>query len=289
VVKFHGSYGVIDMQENWVVPPGLYSQRLISSDRYLQRKGTTTYLKSFDGNVIYFTENKVLVKNDQLIEYVSTGGIWKIDLDGRIVSRLMPPTVPYEEVFEETEGLRGIKKEGRFGFVDDLGRLRIANRYEGIKPFEERFAAIKILGKWGFIDHDEKLVIQPVHEDVSGFKNNMAIVMQKGLYGLINKKGEVALPVRYQRIDLLPTKRFIVETNDLKGLADVDGRLVVVPKYNSITDLNNGYVIVERNDQYGLLTLQGVSTIPMMYDYIVYDPFNARYMALKKAAWEKVL
>jgi hypothetical protein len=277
------------MQENWIVPPGLYTQRLISSDRYLQQKGSTTYLKSFDGNVIYFTENKVLVKDDQLIEYVSTGGIWKIDLDGRIVSRLMPPTVPYEEVFEETEGLRGIKKGGRFGFVDDLGRLRIANRYEGIKPFEERFAAIKILGKWGFIDHDEKLVIQPVHEDVSGFKNNMAIVMQKGLYGLINKKGEVALPVRYQRIDLLPTKRFIVETNDLKGLADVDGRLVVVPKYNSITDLNNGYVIVERNDQYGFLTLQGVSSVPMMYYYIVYDPFNARYMALKKAAWEMVL
>ncbi len=113
--------------------------------------------------------------------------------------------------------------------------------------------------------------------------------MQKGVYGLIDKKGTVALPVRYQSISALPTKRFIVESNGLKGLADYDGRLIVTPKYNSITDLNNGYIIVERNGQYGLLTLQGLSTIPMMYDYILYDPFNARYMALKKAAWEKLM
>lgn len=289
VVKFRGAYGVIDMKENWIVAPSSAPQQLISSDRYLQKQGTTTYLKSFDGNLIYFTENRIEVRDNILVEYVSTGGTWRIDLDGRIVSRLMPPVVPYEEVFEETEGLRGIKKEGRYGFVDDLGRLRIANRYEGVKPFQERMAAVKILGKWGFIDHDEKLVIQPVHEETSSFKNGIAIVMQKSLYGLIDKKGTVALPVRYQAISTLPTKRFIVESNGLKGLADYDGRLIVTPKYNSIVDLNNGYIIVERNGQHGLLTLQGLSTIPMMYDYILYDPFNARYMALKKAAWEKVM
>ncbi len=289
VVKFRGSYGVIDMQENWIVAPSTSPQKLISSDRFLQKQGSTTYLKSFDGNVIYFTENKIEVKGNLLVEYVSTGGIWKIDLDGRIVSRLFPPVVSYQEVFEETEGLRGIKREGRYGFIDDLGRLRIANRYEDIKPFQERLAPVKLLGKWGFIDHDEKLVIQPVYEETSLFNNGMAVVMQKGLYGLINNKGVVALPVRYQAVSMLHTKRFIVESDGLKGLADTDGRLVFAPKYNSITDLNNGYVIAERNGQYGLLTLKGLSTVPMMYDYIVYDPFNARYMALKKAAWEKVM
>jgi hypothetical protein len=289
VVKFRGSYGIIDMKESWIVPPSLAPQQIISTDRYLQKQGTTTYLKSFDGNMIYFTENKITVKDNHLTEYVSTGGTWKIDLDGRIISRLMPPVVPYEEVFEETEGLRGIKKEGRYGFVDDLGRLRIANRYEGVKPFQERMAAVKILGKWGFIDHDEKLVIQPVHEETLSFKNGMAIVMQKGLYGIINKKGLIALPLRYQSVTQLPTKRFIVESDGLKGLADYDGRLIVTPKYSSVVDLNNGYLIVERNGQYGLLTLQGLSTVPMIYDYILYDPFNARYMALKKADWQKVL
>jgi hypothetical protein len=99
----------------------------------------------------------------------------------------------------------------------------------------------------------------------------------------------IALPLRYQSVTQLPTKRFIVESDGLKGLADYDGRLIVTPKYTSVVDLNNGYLIVERNGQYGLLTLQGLSTVPMIYDYILYDPFNARYMALKKADWQKVL
>jgi hypothetical protein len=112
--------------------------------------------------------------------------------------------------------------------------------------------------------------------------------MQKNRYGLINKKGEVILPVRYQQITLLPTKRFLLDNDGVKGLADSDGRLIMAPKFDGIIDLNNGYFTAIRDNKYGLISTQGISTIPLMYDYLCYDKFNARYLALKKSTWDKV-
>ena len=48
---------------------------------------------------------------------------------------------------------------------------------------------------------------------------------------------------------------------------------------------NNGYVVIQRNQKYSLLTLDGLSKIPMVYDYLTYDTFNNRYIALKKSEW----
>src|SRR5690606_524918 len=80
----------------------------------------------------------------------------------------------------------------------------------------------------------------------------------------------------------LTTKRFLLDTKGLKGLADNDGRQIVAPKYDSVVDINNGYIIVGRNGKYGLITTQGISTIPLVYDLILYDNFNSRYLALTK-------
>lgn len=288
VVKFHKAYGIIDMDENWVVAPQTYPLSLVSDDRYLVKQRSTVFLKSFDGSIIYFTENRIEPKADHLIEYISTGGTWKIDLDGRIVSRQMPPADPYEKILPESEGLRGIKKDGRYGFIDDQGRLRIANRYEDIKPFADRLAAIKLLNKWGFLDHDERITIQPVYDEVTSFRNGMAIVQQKGLYGLVDKKGTLVLPARYQSVTLLSTKRFLLMSEGKYGLADTNGRLIAVPKFDYLADLNNGYLIVARDGKFGLITTENISTIPLMYDYVSYDSFNGRYFALRKTAWEEI-
>src|SRR5690606_15215172 len=274
--------------ENWLTAPTAGRQYLVAPDRLLTKKGSTTYLMTYGGEIIYFTGNQVRVAGNLLEETTSDGGTWKIDMEGRIVSRQLPPVDPFEEVFEESEGLRGIKKDGKFGFVDNQGRLRIANRYEGIKPFGEGLAAVKILGRWGFVNHAERIAVQPVYDDVGQFVSGLAIVMQKGQYGLIGKSGDVVLPIRYDRIERLPSGRFELTSGDNKGIADKDGRLVFAPRYAAVQDVDNGYVIVSRTGRCGLVTLNGVSTIPMIYDHIFYDAYGDRYFALNESAWEEI-
>ncbi len=288
VVKFRGQYGIVNLKEEWIITPKANKLKLITDDRFIEITPAKTYLKSYDGNAIYFTENKVQVSNEHIIEYLPSGTIWEIDLNGVIVDRQVQPEGSIEKIFPPSEGLRAIKKNGQYGFVDSQGRLRIANRYDGIQSFSEGLAAIKILGKWGFINNQDKIAIQPVYEEVSSFKDGFSLVKQKGLQGLIDKNGKQVLPMRYESVSVFPHGSLLIAQDKLYGLASAEGKILINPKYHRLEDLNNNYVIVARDGKYGVITLQGISTIPLMYDYISYDGFNDFFIALKKADWVNV-
>lgn len=285
VVKFRGQYGIINTREEWIATPRPNTLKLIGQNRYLEQTSKTTFLKSTDGNVIYFTDNKLEIFSDQFLEHLPSGTIWKIDMDGRIADRQVHPDEPLENIFEESEGLRGIQKNGKFGFIDSQGRLRVANRYEGIQKFREGLAAAKIRGRWGFISREDKIVIQPAYEQVSDFENGLSFVKQNGYYGLIDKTGKQVLPTRYEEVIILSTRNLLVRQNGLAGLADPSGKIIITPRYHHLIDCGNGYAIVDRDGKYGVVTLQGISTVPMIYDFIQYDPFHADFLALKKSAW----
>lgn len=284
-VKFKGQYGIINTKEDWLVYPQANRVTLINKDRYFKKSGKTLFLNAFDGNILYFTDNAITINENNFTEHISSGGTWNIDYDGKIVSRQLPPVESTEKIFPASEGLRGIKRQGRYGFIDDLGRLRIANRYEDLKPFSEGLAAIKIRNKWGFINRDEQIVIQPTHEDASPFADGYSIIKQKGLYGYMNNTGKIVLPARYDAVEVLATKRLLLTVNNQKGLADEKGNVLLHPKYEYIHDLGNGHFVVKQHGKYGLVNLKGLNSIPQMYDYLVFDVENERYLALRKSSW----
>jgi hypothetical protein len=287
-VKFKGLNGVITIKEEWKVTPRPYAITLLKNARYLEYTESVVNLKQIGGGVIYFTTNRIEVFDDYFLEYLPSGNVWKIDFNGVIVERQFVPSEPTEKIFEESEGLRAIKRNGRYGFIDSKGRLRVANRYEAVKGFSEGYAAVKILGKWGFINKFDNIAIQPVYEDVHPFSRGLALVKQKGLYGVVDAKGKLVLPVRYQKISFLPTGNILFEINQLKGLANHDGRVVMNAKYQLLEDEGNGYFIIGRDGKYGVISSDGLSTIPQYYDYIYFEKSLNQFVALKRSEWTAV-
>jgi hypothetical protein len=288
VVKFHGQFGIIDTAERWIAPPRANRVQLIGNSRYLEFAPDATHLKAQNGSIIYFTSNKFVPFDDYLLETTSSGDIWKIDFNGVIVDRQFYPKENTERVYEESEGYRVIKRNGRYGFVDSKGRLRIANRYEGVGSFKEGFASVKILGKWGFINLADNIAVQPVYEQVFPFNNGRALVKQKGLFGLIDTSGKLILPVRYEKIEVLPTKNILIVTNGQAGLADQSGTILVSPRFGSLTDTGKDFAVVEKGGKYGVVGHNGISTIPMIYDYITFDPHENLFLVLEKKDWQIV-
>jgi hypothetical protein len=285
VVKFKGKYGVMTLKEDWMVTPQPGKIKLISSERYLVKNQRTNFLKSFKSEIIYFSDNPIEYKNGYLIESLQSGSFLKIDMNGLIAERFDSPEST-QEVNEESEGLRAIKKDNRYGFVDNRGRLRIANRYENVKSFSNSLAAVMIRGKWGFINHEDQLAIQPVYDHVEQFKNGFAVVRQKDFYGLIDKNGRVLIPVRYESIEVLEDKRVKVKQNGLWGLSDSNGKILLHPKFETLVPLKNGYAIISQGKKFGVVTLEGMSTIPQVYDGISYDPIHEVFLAVKHTGWE---
>ena len=202
----------------------------------------------------------------------------------------------FQDLFPMTDGFLGVKINNKFGFVDELGRLRIANRYDSIRHFQANMAAVKLLGRWGYIDKGEHLIVQPHFEQAFPFRGKLALVKKNGKFGMVNRKGNAIIPAAYSQIVPAQNNRYKLFTTKLVGgkeipqvgLASENGTVLVHPKYDSLKDLDNGYVVVSRKGRFGLLTLNGRSTIPMKHDQIIYDAFNDVYLALEKPAWESI-
>ncbi|MBX2946561.1 MAG: WG repeat-containing protein [Cyclobacteriaceae bacterium] len=288
VVKFRGAYGIINLKEEWKITPQPNRLKLLNHDRYFEFTENLTFLKSIDGTTIYFTSNPFELDGNTLIETISTGGRWTINLNGQIIHRELPHHEHNEEIFPSSEGLRGIKKNGKYGFIDDLGRLRIANRYEDILPFQEGLAGAKIRGKWGYINKEDKIAIQPVFDEVNSFNNGYALVKQNNKYGLLQSDGKLALEIRYNQVTVQENGRIKISSDTGVGLSDAHGNMLLQPKYDSIDDLGNGYVIVKQNNQYGLVTLQGISTIPLHYDLLLFEPERNVYFGLRKSEFREL-
>jgi hypothetical protein len=286
LVKFKGLYGVITTSEEWLVSPRPNPITIIDGNRFIEHAPSSTFLKERNGNIIYFTSNPVKIHKDFFLEQLPSGIVWRIDMNGVIVDRQVIPSESTETIYEEAEGYRAIKRNGKYGFVDNRGRLRIANRYEAVHPFSEGFAGVKILGKWGFINLQDNIAVQPVYEEVRSFKNGYALVKLKGLFGLIDKKGKLVLPARYDNIEILGSKNLLLSVNNVKGLADVTGKILIQPRFEILRDTGEGSAIAVKDKKYGVIGYNGVTTIPMIYDYLSFDPATNQFLGMRKAAWQ---
>lgn len=291
-VKFKGLYGIIDLQENWIIAPQRYPIRLADDTRYLLIQPGNSFLKSMDGKVIYFTSYPVEFKEKYWIEHLPNGTENKLSYDGLKIMIEEKPQIKTSAtqlsvpgLFQMNEGLQGVCRNGKYGFVDAKGKLRIANRYDSIGAFQNGLAPVKLIGMWGFINSADKIVIQPNYESVSSFVNGLSIVQRSARMGLIDQRGQVVLPLRYEHIDRLSTGKFLLKANRLLGVAHVNGTIEIEPRFDDLKVLENGQLLVKQANKWGLISSSGLDIIPMQYDKLQFDPVKNQYLAFHKSEW----
>jgi len=215
-----------------------------------------------------FTEDSVLTVFQQ-----KKKGL--INLRGKVI---LPPSLLYEELLVMKNERVGVKIHNKYGFVDKNGKLRIANRYEGIGNFSENMAAFMIRGKWGFIDKAENIVVQPNYEAVGQFEHGLAPVKKNGRWGLADKNGKEILKCGYDGVNWQPTGRYVISFNGKKGLADATGREIFPSKYDLLTDNGNGFVMLGKNGKLGLSDTRGYDVLPVIYDRLYFNASKNFYI-----------
>ncbi len=284
VVRFKGQYGIVSLEENWVLKPQVYPVTIVNADLYLEKQATVTFLKNLNGEIVYFTSNKLSAKEGVLTETFADGAVQKVSFDGRIIK---PANILMEvqKVFPESEGMRGIKRDGKYGAIDAQGRLRVANRYEAIGQFKGGLAAIKILGKWGYVNIWDQIIINPSYEEAGEFIAGTAIIKRAGKLGITDLTGKIILPLRYDAVERMKNK-FIITLNNLKGIADDKGNVLIEPRFERLEVLENDQVIVGDAKKYGVLSIHGMSVVPISYDELFFVKERNSYLALKKSEWK---
>lgn len=152
------------------------------------------------------------------------------------------------------------RDDGKPFYIDITGRKLAAPVFEEAWLFTDGLAGVKINGKWGFIDRRGKLVIPAKFDSADGFCRGRAVVgMRIGetiKFGFIDKAGRYTLRPSVNYITAFAdgialfsnnakfvqrSTYFVVDGGALYGLIDPTGKIIVEPKFDSISRFHEGF------------------------------------------------
>jgi hypothetical protein len=153
------------------------------------------------------------------------------------------------------DGLCGVRKDKKWGFINENGKIIIPLEYDAVFSFHEGMGPVMLNGKVGYFNNDGVLAIPLIYEDGDRFDYGLAKVKHDGKWGFIDKEGAVYIPFEYDGLHnfdrwekpypgLVSVKKngkwgFINKTND-----------VVIPfVYDKAGTFSNGHAEVEQGSE----------------------------------------
>ena len=137
-----------------------------------------------------------------------------------------------------------IDVDGKAGFVDKSGRVRIKPRFDGAQAFAEGLAAVKIGRLWGYIDTAGKVVVEPQYDWPDGFSDGFACVTLPPAEGQpagqwrrrhIDRKGRLIGNIEFDAIGPFRCGVAPVEVDEKWGCIDKTGTMIVAPQYDEMS------------------------------------------------------
>lgn len=171
-------------------------------------------------------------------------------------------------------------------FVSSDGKIVISlSDYEDARPFSEGMAAVEQDGKWGYINTTGELKVPCEYESVENFQNGFAVVCKDGKYGYINTSGKEITDIQFDRAFGFGTEGYgRVELNGEGSYVDKTGKgteptfSYTVPQtlvdslsaegYEVGSTLRDDRVMISRDGKAGYADSKGNVVIPLEYDTV---------------------
>ena len=181
-----------------------------------------------------------------------------IDQEGEI-------KIPFEYDFlNPFENHLAYAKKGNKEFFITYKNLKLEGDFDEARIFSFGLAAVKRNKKWGFIDEKGKLVIPMIYDEVDSFnQNNLSSVSKNGKFGFINKKGVEIIPIIYEMVKSEQLDDLVIVRKNYKwAFFDNKGKQLSDFLYNDVqiarkgdktTFFENGPASVKKNGKYSYL------------------------------------
>jgi hypothetical protein len=214
----------------------------------------------------------------------------------------------YDDMLNWSEGLKAVKKNSKWGYVDSTGREVIACQFDEAGYFTEGISVVRQGSLYGAIDPIGKFVIPPVYpllyecsdgvcaamtesslhkyifldktgkvvldkgyDNVVNFHQGRTLVKEEGKWRLIDKKGEQVMTDQFEDAYPFNNGMATVKTNGKWGIISVCGQYVVKPVSGDITYFSGGLSKVKINGKWGFADKAGHICIKPKYIYVIRD------------------
>ena len=234
--------------------------RILKNKKYgLIYGGSFTEALSPEFDKIDFFPHLIKVKKDKLY------GAFNAEL------KLVIP-LEYENVtFRENNRVR-VKKNNQWSWMYLMGSGEVSSleQYSVVDVFNEGLALVKRNGKFGYINETMKEVIPCIYDKADAFMHGIAIVENGGKFGALNTKGELVIPFDYLILADLsmfgPTLLMAIKER-LWGVINKKNQVVVPFEYDEVMTMG-GIVTVTKQSKKGLYDHNGQLIVPVVYDDI---------------------
>ncbi|MFA5804776.1 MAG: WG repeat-containing protein [Melioribacteraceae bacterium] len=154
---------------------------------------------------------------------------------------------------ETDQKLLPVKVNGKWGFINEIGKLIIESQFNAVSEFSEGLAEINVNNKWGYINMKGKVVIDPQFDITDRFSESLASIKIDDKWGYINTNGEIVIPPQFFSASSFHEGFAAISNGDLWGFIDRSGKVVITPIYYYVSYFEGGIASVEIRE-----TLQGV-------------------------------
>lgn len=154
-------------------------------------------------------------------------------------------------VHQVFDGVGDFWNDGKWGYIDDKGKLIIDYQYDYAGSFTDGLAAVVKDGKYGFINKENKYIIEPTFKyenafDTPSFSDGLVVIYEKPTSTVYDTKGKKVFEKNFHiRAYKNGYAKFIKD--DKYGFIDKKGNVVIDNKYQSVSDFNDGLALVFNN------------------------------------------
>jgi hypothetical protein len=196
-----------------------------------------------------------------------------IDTNGKIIGE-------FEKVNDFHEGLAFVSVKGKWGAIDQNGKMVIAPQFRDVRDFHEGLAYVKLDShNIGFIDKNTKKIFKiglsyPVAYE--NFKDGFVMVRfsstdpqtsDNGIsFVFLDKQGKVLADRRFQLVEQFNEGLAAIKIDGKWGFIDKNGKTIVKTQFQAVGDFHEELAAVKINDKWGFIDKNGNIVIPPQFE-----------------------
>ena len=208
----------------------------------------------------------VVAANSAELHPMFENGKWGyIDSLGKVVIR-----PEYDSATDFHDGLAVVSRARAYGVLDSSGAQVIPLQFAGLgRQFNEGLCPAGEGGKLGFIDVKGIFVVAPLFDDVSNYSEGVASVKRSGKRHYIDLRGNKSFEGEFDGAERFAGSLAAVRIGDLWGYVNHNGTIVIPLEYRSAREFSEGLAAVETADRkWGFINSRGQLVVSAKYDQV---------------------